>query len=95
MADIVTSAADVLEVMGWAVHTQQPKAPIQLELFPSLTPEQLLVVEALRQSEGLSRQQLCIQTNLPLSTIITLLFELEMTGVVTLLAGGVYRFLPR
>lgn len=95
VADLVTSAYDVVEVLGWNAHTAQPKAPIQLEMFTELNEQQLLVAELLRRNDGLSASQLCIQTNLDLATINTLLFELEMMGVVRLLAGGIYRFIPR
>lgn len=93
-AELVTSANDILDMLGWGAHPSAPAA-VQLDLFAELSPEQKLVVDALRGTDGLPAAQLCIKTNLDLSTLNTLLFELEMTGVLKLLPGGAYRLLPR
>lgn len=93
-AELVTSAQDVLDLLGWS-PPPSAHASVQLDLFPALTPEQQLVADALSPTDGLTTAQLCISTNLDLSTINTILFELEMTGIVSLLPGGRYRLLPR
>lgn len=93
-AELVTSANDILDLLGWGAHPTASPA-VQLDLFEGLSPEQQLLVDALRGTDGQTAAQLSIKTNLDLSTINTLLFELEMTGVLKLLPGGCYRLLPR
>ena len=53
------------------------------------------MVEVLKGKDGLNLTQLCIKTNMEQSTMTALLFELEMSGIVRLMAGGLYRLLPR
>lgn len=92
VAGLVTSAADVLEAMNWAsvkLHT----APIQRELFPALTPQQERLCDLLRGTDGLTINQMVVASDMPFSDVATELFNLEMDGVVQLLAGGIYRLL--
>lgn len=93
-AALITSAADLLDVLGWASPATTTPA-VQLDLFPTLNAEQQRVVDALRATDGLSVAQLCVRTNLEQSVLHAQLFELEMSGVVQLLAGGLYRLLPQ
>lgn len=93
-AELITSADDIIQMMGWGTHSTS-KVSIETELFPELTEKQQKVVDTLRTTDGLPVQKLCILTNLDLPTLHTILFELEMCGVVTLLAGGIYRLLPQ
>ena len=91
-ASLVLSAEDFIEGMGWkGTHTSKTQ-PIQRQLFPDLSEDETKIVEALQKSEGsVQINTLVIETNIPIHQISTLLFELEMKGVVQVLAGGMYR----
>ena len=92
VAGLVTNAADVLEAMSWA-SVKPHSAPIQRELFPTLTPQQERLCDLLRGTDGLTINQMVVASDMPFSDVATELFNLEMDGVVQLLAGGIYRLL--
>ena len=91
-AELVTGADDLMRLMNWVPKHNAPAA-VQLELFDGETPEQSVLIKALRTagSEGETAERLCIITNLPLSQVNATLFDLQMAAAVTLLAGGRYR----
>ena len=90
-AELITDAADLMGLMNWETKTAMPT--VQLELFDGDSPEQSSLIRALRAagSEGETAERLCIITNLPLSQVNAALFDLQMSSIVTLLAGGRYR----
>jgi DNA processing protein len=78
--------------MGW-LQTKQ-KENVQRELFPDLNNEEQCIVNLLQKhTEGLQINTLVVQADLPISQLSTLLFELEMKGVVKAMAGGVYKII--
>lgn len=93
MAQLVTSAADVLTMLGWDEATKKGKK--MPELFPILSEEEQIILNALRQHETLTLQQLCIHCNLPHTRVTAALFELEMNRFVALLSGGRYRMIHK
>lgn len=95
-ASLITSAEDFMEAMGWETaesRTQKLSDGVQQELFPDLTDDERLVVETLRKSDGMQVNMLAQQTGLPVSTLTSLLFSLEMSGIVAMKSGGTYRLL--
>lgn len=94
-AELVTSAYDLLDLLNWNTPAASTQREPELNFLPTLTPEQQAVVEALKGKDGLNLTQLCIKTNMEQSTMTALLFELEMSGIVRLMAGGLYRLLPQ
>lgn len=92
-AALVTSAEDFVRALNWPTGAQAQR-PVQRELFPELTAEQEQVVQALRRfPEGAPLNTLVVECNLPVYRLSTLLFELEMKGLVRPLYGGLYRLL--
>ena len=91
-SSLVLSAEDFIEGMGWkGAHTYKTQ-PIQRQLFPNLSEDETKIVEVLQKSEGsVQINTLVIETNIPIHQISTLLFELEMKGVIQVLAGSMYR----
>ncbi len=89
-ASLLQDAEDFVTTMGWATAVQEQR-PVQRELFPELSPEESLVCNALRGSEGKHLNLLTVETNLPVGKLSSLLFELEMRGIVRMLSGGTYR----
>lgn len=89
-ASLVTSPADVLELLGWESAEQAAEKEKEPQLFPSRTPEQERVLEALHGTDGLSFDQLLRATGIPLSRLSALLFDLELDGGVSKLVGNRY-----
>jgi DNA processing protein len=81
--------------MNWGSNLVLEKAKnegIERELFPELSPDETLIVEALKERD-LHVNEIAIRTNLPIGTINSALFMLEMNGVVISMAGGSYHLL--
>lgn len=89
IATLVTSADDILSVLGWESAAQ--KSQKEPRLFPDLTPEQMQVVEALRGSDGLTLNQIVGVTGLAISQLTDIFFDLEDLDVVRKLPGNRYR----
>lgn len=92
-AALLTSAEEFVKAMGW--QAEQPARPthVQLGLFLDLTPDEERVVQVLTQRGDLHINTLVVEANLPVNKMSTLLFELEMKGVVRAMAGGTYHLL--
>ena len=91
-AELITSATDFLESMGWQTLKQQPEA-VERQLFPDLTPEEQQIVALLQQTNDLQLNLISVKTNIPIGQLTAILFQLEMKGVVKPLAGGTYHLL--
>ena len=81
--------------MGWENDQILEKAKnkgIERQLFPELSPDETLIVEALKERD-LHVNEIAIRTNLPIGTINSALFMLEMNGVILSMAGGSYHLL--
>ena len=89
-ACLLESAEDFVETMGWATQKKE-KSPVQRELFPELSPDEMVIFRALQGSDGKHLNLLTVETNLPIGRLSSLLFDMEMRGIVRLLSGGTYR----
>lgn len=91
-AGLITSADDFVNAVGWQVDSMHLKAEadgIERQLFPDLTDEEQLVVSLLRKTNDLPQNILSVKANIPIGRLTGLLFQLELKGVVKLLAGAV------
>ena len=85
-----------MEAMGWETaeaRTEKLSEGVQQELFPDLTADERLVVETLRNCDGMQVNLLAQKTGLPVSALTSMLFSLEMSGIVAMKSGGTYRLL--
>lgn len=90
-AILLQSAEDLVKAMNWDVKTGRPKN-VQRQLFVDLTPEEETVVAILgKHPDGLQVNTLVVDCNIAVNRMTTILFELEMKGVIRMLAGGVYK----
>ena len=95
-AQLITSAEDFVEAMGWQTDAQRQEAinkGIERNLFPELSDEEQGIVKALNEHGDLALNQLAAKTNTPISRLTALLFQMEMKGIVRPLAGGTYHLL--
>lgn len=95
-AHLITSAADLVDLMQWSGDVRVDKARkagIERSFFPNLSPDESRVVEALTAGGDMTVNHLAVATNLPAGTLMALLFQLEMSGVVKPLAGATYHLL--
>ena len=95
-AALITSAQDFVEAMGWITDAQLNEARqkgIERQLFPSLSPEEMQIVSALQKQNDQQINMLSVTSNLPVARLTAILFEMELKGVVKVLAGGTYHLL--
>lgn len=92
-AQIFTNAHEFVLSMGWDYDRKIEQARangIQPSLFPTLSPEGQKVVDVLRNNNDLQINILSVQTGISIPELSSLLFDLEMDGIVKALPGGVY-----
>lgn len=95
-AGLITSADDFLQAMGWADERDavaQRQMGIARNLFPELSADEEKVVSLLRTTNDLQLNIISVRTAIPIGTLTSLLFGLEMKGVVKPYAGGTYHLL--
>lgn len=96
-AQIFTDAEDFAQAMGWDYDKKRDEGHakgIQPDLFPTLSPEGQKVVDVLRSNNDLQINILSIQSGISIPELSSLLFDLEMEGIVKALPGGVYHLSP-
>lgn len=93
-ASLLLSAEDFVKAMDWNTSspTGKPTA-VQRDLFPDLSEEEQRVVDLLTQRGNLQINTLVVETDIPIHKMTALLFELEMKGMIRVLAGGMYQLL--
>lgn len=92
-AQLITSAADFIQALGWETdfkRIQATRQGIERQLFPKLSAEELTVIKALQRLNDQPISQLSLSANIPISRLTVVLFQLEMKGMLKLLAGGCY-----
>ena len=95
-AHLITSAQDLMEMTGWnsvEADKKQKQQPVQRQMFVEMTEEEELVVDKLRGVDRKPMNLLAAETNIPIGRLSSLLMKLELSGVVQMLNGGMYRLL--
>ena len=90
-AGLITSAADFLRAMNWA-SAAEADMPLQRQLFVELTPDEERVMTYLRRADdGMPTDMLSLDTDISAGRLGTILFGLEMKGLVRALGGSRYK----
>lgn len=95
-AGLITSASDFVNAMGWQEDTTLAKAQqkgIERQLFPDLSDDEKKIVATLQKNNDLQLNLIAVQSDLSIQKATSVLFMLEMKGVVKTLAGGMYHLL--
>ena len=93
-AALIQTAEDFVKAMCWDTEKQSlTPLPVQRELFVDLSDEERKVAEILRQEGNQHINALTVAANIPVHKMNAILFELEMKGIVRILAGGMYQLL--
>lgn len=90
-ASLIRNAEDFINSMCWHNPLKEETAPKQLELFDTLTPEQQKIVDVLSNVDDKQINQISVETNISVSHLSALLFDLELNGVISVIGGGRYR----
>jgi DNA processing protein len=91
-ATLLTSADDLLQLMGWEPVKQKSVSP-QRQLFIELTEEERLVVAALQQADTVHIDTIYTATGLTSGGVAAAILGLELQNVVAALPGKMYKLL--
>ena len=92
-AILLTSAEDFVKAMGWendAMRIEAQKKGIERDLFPMMSPEQQKIYDVLYATNDLTLNILSVKTGIPIGTLSSTLFQMEMKGLIKPFAGGTY-----
>lgn len=93
-AALITSAEDMVELMDWETERARQRClahGVQTELFPDLSDEEQQVVQAMQGIDKVHLNHIAQSTGLPIGKLSSILFGLEIKGLVKMLNGGMYR----
>jgi len=88
-AAMLTSAKDLIEFLNWDVKSK-PQKVIQKQLFVELNEPEQKIVDFLMENGKELLDIIAINCNLPIHKTTTILFNLEMKGVVKPLPGKLF-----
>ncbi len=88
-AILLTDAAQLMDVMGWVDRKVTPKP--QKELFITLTPDEKLIVDILKQQETTHIDEVFLKSGLNSSLVASAMLSLELQQVIISLPGKMYR----
>ena len=95
-ATLITSAEDFVKDMRWqddATLMRAKQQGIERSLFPELSPEEELIVQILSRTNDLQINIISVKSNIDISRLTSILFQMEMKGIIRTLAGGMYHLL--
>lgn len=95
-ATLITSAEDFVKDMGWQDDAKLMRAKqqgIERSLFPELSQEEQAVVAVLTRNNDLQINMISVQSGIDIGRLTSLLFTMEMKGILRTLAGGMYHLL--
>lgn len=88
-AGILTSANDLIEMLNWDIDKEKPKT-LQKQLFVDLNTEEQQVYNYLLNSGKRYMDSIALDNNIPVYRLATILFNMEMQGVVRPLPGKLF-----
>ncbi len=89
-AALITSADDLLWMMGWTDDKVKAKAALQTSLFVDLNPDEEVVVKIIRENGETGIDMISATSGLSFSKLASTLLQLEFKGVLRLLPGKRY-----
>jgi DNA processing protein len=91
-AALIEHVEDLEYMMGWDKPAKEDMHK-QASLFKNLSTEEKVIINLLKENGEIFVDDICILSNLPVSIVNSLLFNLEFEGLVKSLPGKVYRLL--
>jgi len=91
-AVLIQSAADISYLLNWD-EVKLPKTNIQRQLFVTLTAEEEIIVNVLKEKGDLDVDTLMLETKLLPAKAASILLNMEFEGIIRCLPGKVYRLI--
>ncbi len=90
-AALIEDARDIEFMLGWKKSENSAKEAIQQQLFVALSEDESALLNAIRNTSGITIDQLSLQCEIPVSRASSALLNLEFHGLVKCLPGKVYK----
>ncbi len=90
-AGLITSASDLISALCWDIKETASPLPVQTELFFGEDERTAMVMSQLREKGEMHIDRLAVELHLPVRELSSLLFEMEMNGLIRALPGNIYR----
>ncbi len=90
-AALIEDARDIEYMLGWNKDNTPVKEAVQQQLFLSLSEDESALLNAIRNTSGITIDQLSLQCEIPVSRASSALLNLEFHGLVQCLPGKVYK----
>lgn len=88
IAAIITSAADLIELMNWE---ESAKKPVQKKLFIVLSEEEQRIMDLLGKKDAVHSDELLFSTGFSSPQLASVLLQMEMQNYIKALPGKFYR----
>ena len=88
-AGILTNANDLIEMLNWDIDKEKYKS-VQKQLFVDLDTEEQQVYDYLLNTGKMYMDSIALDNNIPVYRLATILFNMEMKGVVRPLQGKLF-----
>ena len=95
-AQLIGSAEDFIQSMGWESEVKRKEQlgkGIQQQIFLDLSEDEQKIVNCLQKVDNKQINIISVETGISIGLLSSLLFNLEMKGVVKMMNGGMYRLL--
>ncbi|MDR3093883.1 MAG: DNA-processing protein DprA [Bacteroidales bacterium] len=90
-ANLLQSVEDIEYLMNWNKEDSKAEVPVQLDIFPDLSPKEESILKYLREHGATTIDDLSFALKLPMSELSTSLLNMELMGSLRSLPGKVYR----
>ncbi|MFW5780960.1 MAG: DNA-processing protein DprA, partial [Bacteroidota bacterium] len=88
-AALIESAEDIEKILNWDLGKKS--LPVQKELFHNFSEEEELIIAIIRESGEVSMDDIAANSGLPVQKVSSLLFNLDMDGIIQCMPGKIYR----
>ena len=95
-AQLIGNAEDFIQSMGWESEVKRKEQlgkGIQQQIFLDLSEDEQKIVNCLQKVDNKQINIISVETGISIGLLSSLLFNLEMKGVVKMMNGGMYRLL--
>lgn len=89
LASLITSADDLMDLMGW--KKQKKQVAVQTQLLLHLSDEEKVIIDLLQEKDTTHADELQKRSNMGSSQLASCLLMLEMQGLIKTLPGKHYR----
>ena len=90
-AILLTDAEELVEIMGWEEKSHKSTAKKQKELFIELSQEEKIVINILKEKDGVHIDELNHKSGLSSSAVAAAMLNLELQNVILSLPGKIYQ----